>query len=135
MGWVHGSRQAQTYVHLSGEQQRNAILRAYGLVREDNRLDTYLKQCPGCGQQIPVNSEFCPFCYTQFPNGGEQTISQLQTGLMLEIDKLRSSIEMKNVTLAVNGADFPNSNVTIDRSVVDLIVNSVLDRLKEKQKQ
>lgn len=40
-GWVHGSRMTQTYVHLSGQDQDNAILRAYGIeIKEDNPIET-----------------------------------------------------------------------------------------------
>jgi len=31
MGWVHGSKQTRTYVHLSLRDQDNAILKAYGI--------------------------------------------------------------------------------------------------------
>lgn len=33
--WFHGLKQAQTYVHLSGDQQKKAILKAYGLLKEN----------------------------------------------------------------------------------------------------
>lgn len=71
MGWIHGSRQAQTYVHLSGDQQKNAILKSYGLIKVDKTIDTQLKNCPGCGNEIPIESEYCPFCYVEFPNKGK----------------------------------------------------------------
>ena len=134
MGWIHGSKQSQTYVHLSGDQQKNAILKAYGLLKENKQLDTDLKACPGCGQQIPLNADYCPFCYVQFPNGGQQTISQLQTGLMLELDKFRSGIELQKTNVRINGADFPESDIKIDKSVIDLIVNQIMERLKKEQK-
>ncbi len=31
MGWVHGSRQTRTYIHLSMRDHDNAILKAYGI--------------------------------------------------------------------------------------------------------
>ncbi len=133
MGWIHGSRQAQTYVHLSGEQQKNAILKAYGLIKEDRTLDTHLKKCPGCGNEIPMESEYCPFCYVEFPNKGTMTLSQLREGLFLEMEKFRQDIERKNTNVIINGVTFPNSDVKIDQSVVDLIVKEVLNRLKKQQ--
>lgn len=35
MGWIHDSRMTQTYVHLSGRDQDNAILKAYGIDVKD----------------------------------------------------------------------------------------------------
>ena len=125
MGWIHGSKQAQTYVHLSGDQQKKAILKAYGLLKEDKNIDTQLKQCPGCGQQIPINADYCPFCYVQFPNGGMQTISELQSGLMLEMRKFMGQ--------GISFKDASGNEITFDKGIVEIIVNEVMARLKKQQ--
>ncbi|WP_153280112.1 hypothetical protein [Thermoplasma sp. Kam2015] len=61
-------------MHLSGEQRRNAILRAYGLIKEDRKIDAQVKTCPGCGNEIRVDAEYCQLCYVEFPNRSMLTI-------------------------------------------------------------
>ncbi len=50
MGWVHGSRMTQTYVHLSGRDQDRAILKAYGIeMNEDKPIESSMPvKCPRC---------------------------------------------------------------------------------------
>ncbi len=83
MGWVHGSKQSATYVHLSGKQQQKAILKAYGLIDESEKIETGLKSCPSCSNQIDAKAEYCPFCYTDFPGGKERSTAQLRESLLL----------------------------------------------------
>lgn len=83
MGWVHGSKQSATYVHLSGKQQQKAILKAYGLIDETEKIETGLKTCPSCSNQIDAKAEYCPFCYTDFPGGKERSTAQLRESLLL----------------------------------------------------
>ena len=61
MGWVHGSRMTQTYVHLSGRDQDNAILRAYDIeIKEDNPIETQkLSPCPRCKEPNDPKARFC----------------------------------------------------------------------------
>lgn len=64
MGWVHGSRMTQTYVHLSGRDQDNAILRAYGIeIKEDNPIETQKPSpCPRCKEPNDPKARFCWKC-------------------------------------------------------------------------
>ena len=50
MGWVHGSRMTQTYVHLSGRDQDIAILKAYGIaVKKEKPIESQKPSlCPRC---------------------------------------------------------------------------------------
>jgi site-specific recombinase XerD len=63
-GWIQGSDMPSTYVHLSGRDIDNAILRIYGkLPKEDGKeqvLDT--KKCPRCFYENPPESQFCLRC-------------------------------------------------------------------------
>lgn len=90
MGWVHGSKQSATYVHLSGKQQQKAILKAYGLIDETEKIETGLKTCPSCANQIDAKAEYCPFCYTDFPDGKERTVAQLREAFLLKQETLMS---------------------------------------------
>ena len=65
MGWIHGSRQTRTYVHLSAKDQDMAILKAYGIKpEEDNTVrDISPKACPRCNALNPSNAVYCRKCW------------------------------------------------------------------------
>jgi len=58
MGWVHGSKQTRTYVHLSLRDQDNAILKAYGIkVPEDETIkEDKPKESPRCHTLNPSDA-------------------------------------------------------------------------------
>ena len=64
MGWVHGSKQTRTYVHLSGRDQDNAILKAYGIeIKDVGKIEEERpRECPRCHQLSPGNSKYCLTC-------------------------------------------------------------------------
>lgn len=88
MGWIHGSKQPATYVHLLGKQQQKAILKAYGPLDETEKIETGPKTCPSCSNQIDAKAEYCPFCYTDFPDGKERSTAQLRESLLLRQEAL-----------------------------------------------
>jgi integrase len=91
MGWIHGSRQAATYVHLSGEQQRTAILKAYGIQTDTAKVDTGLMDCPACGNKVSVKAMYCPFCYTDFQE--KRSIPQSREGFLYYIGKMEAGMK------------------------------------------
>ena len=68
MGWVHGSKQTRTYVHLSLRDQDNAILKAYGInVNEDETIkEDRPKECPRCHALNPSDAQYCRNCWMPF---------------------------------------------------------------------
>lgn len=68
MGWVHGSRQTRTYVHLSLRDQDNAILKAYGIkVDEDKTIkEEQPKECQRCHELNPSDVSYCRKCWLPF---------------------------------------------------------------------
>ena len=60
MGWVYGSRMTQIYVHLSGRDQDNAILKAYGIeVREERSIESQKPSlCPRCREPNDPKAKF-----------------------------------------------------------------------------
>jgi hypothetical protein len=68
MGWVHGSRQTRTYVHLSLRDQDNAILKAYGIkVDEDETIkEDRPKECQRCHELNPSDATYCRKCWLPF---------------------------------------------------------------------
>jgi integrase/recombinase XerD len=65
MGWIHGSRQTRTYVHLSAKAQDAAILKAYGIKveEEESVKDAKPRACPRCGELNPSNTTYCRKCW------------------------------------------------------------------------
>lgn len=64
LGWTGSSRMAQKYVHLSGQQQKNAILKANGLNPEVKTIKhADLKICQRCGEKNPSTASYCSKCW------------------------------------------------------------------------
>lgn len=63
-GWVQGSDMAATYVHLSGRDVDNALLKLQGLVKEENEEEEKLKVkcCQRCKEPNSPISKFCTRC-------------------------------------------------------------------------
>ena len=67
MGWVHGSGQTRTYVHLSGGDQDRAILKSYGIkVKEDQSVDELPRECVRCKTLNTSIATYCKNCWLPF---------------------------------------------------------------------
>lgn len=63
MGWVQGSKEAATYVHLSGRDMDQAILKLHGLAEEEKEEDKFkIIECPRCGIKNDPGAKFCSQC-------------------------------------------------------------------------
>ena len=92
MGWIHGSRQTRTYVHLSAKDQDRAILKANGLnVEEEETEETpRAKTCPRCGELNPSNSTYCRRCW--LPLNIEEALKQSQ-----RLEKIESAMQVIDI--------------------------------------
>jgi integrase len=61
MGWVQGSKEARTYVHLSGRDLDKDVLQMYGIdiTVEDKKTEFKPKTCPRCGVINDPASTYC----------------------------------------------------------------------------
>ena len=67
MGWVHGSQMSRVYVDLEGKQHESAILKAYGIQKEEKPKEiTRPRECPRCQELNPSNSSQCSRCFLPF---------------------------------------------------------------------
>lgn len=109
MGWVHGSKQTRTYVHLSMRDQDNAILKAYGIkVKEEDKIkEDRPKECPRCHQMNASDAIYCRNCWLPF---------NVETALELE-EKERKATE-----------------ALIESGVIDSIMVEVLKSIPENSK-
>jgi site-specific recombinase XerD len=61
-GWIQGSDMPFTYVHLSGRDIDEAILKMYGKIPKDNGIEFRTKKCPRCFHENPPDAHFCITC-------------------------------------------------------------------------
>ncbi|MFA0822602.1 MAG: zinc-ribbon domain-containing protein [Methanomethylovorans sp.] len=84
LGWVQGSNMPQTYVHLSGKQIDEAILKIHGIIKEEDTMPQLTSTlCPRCGQVNGPTSTFCSRCGMA-----------LRVDVAVDIEKKRSDIAM-----------------------------------------
>jgi integrase len=63
LGWTAGSDMAATYVHLSGKDIDNAILKMNGIEIDDTHTDGLkVGRCPRCKELNPETSQYCGKC-------------------------------------------------------------------------
>jgi len=61
-GWTPSSRQAQTYIHMSGRDVEESIKKMYGLVEEEPEDIRRPIKCPRCKEINPAKSVKCESC-------------------------------------------------------------------------
>ena len=64
-GWVQSSDMPSVYVHLSGRDVDNALLRAHGIIpsqEEKGKLTFTTIVCPRCKHRVNAEDKFCPAC-------------------------------------------------------------------------
>jgi integrase/recombinase XerD len=63
LGWVQGSNMAAIYVHLSGRDVDNALLKMHGIVTDDTKdVQMSPKQCTRCTTMNSPTTKFCSKC-------------------------------------------------------------------------
>ncbi|MCI0564101.1 MAG: hypothetical protein MN733_36965 [Nitrososphaera sp.] len=63
-GWIQASDMAAVYVHLSGRDVDNAVLKVYGITKEQETEKSILtpKTCDRCQLRNPSDNKFCSRC-------------------------------------------------------------------------
>lgn len=116
LGWTRDSNMASVYVHLSGRDVDNAILRLNGLSTIEKKENELLKvkNCARCKERNSPLSEFCSRCG-----------SPLDVRTAIELDEKRRT------------GDEVISMLVKDPKVQEIIINSILSdaEFKEKMKQ
>ncbi len=123
MGWVHGSRMTRTYVHISGRDQDNAILKAYGIeVEETTPIETNKPMdCPRCNEPNDSKSRFCWKCGMIL----DKTLTE---------NRLREEVATIENRIYKSGAvDSSTKDLmkTFPDDYKDLIIESVLQRIMD----
>jgi len=63
-GWAQDSKMAAVYVHLSGRDVDNTLLKVYGIKNNEEKKERVFKprECPRCRQVNNANNRFCSRC-------------------------------------------------------------------------
>jgi integrase len=123
MGWVHGSRMTQTYVHLSGRDQDKAILKAYGIeVKEEKPIESERpSSCPRCREPNDPKARFCWKC------------GMILDHSLTEKKLKEEAKEIENTLLKSNVVDQPTKRLieSFPDEFKDLILETVLKQIVE----
>ncbi len=91
-GWSQDSKMSKIYIHLSGRDVDNAILNAYGLIKqEDNGSPLEVKECLRCKHKNEATALYCERC------GMPLTITEKEYKAMMLKDMLLSREDIKNI--------------------------------------
>jgi len=89
-GWTQGSKMCQTYVHLSGRNLDDTLLKAYGISVDNTPKEKELTpiQCPRCSTVNGATGKFCYKCG-----------AALDLITAIDVDKGRASLTMELMDL------------------------------------
>ncbi len=89
-GWTQGSKMTQIYVHLSGRNLDDTLLKSYGIIKENTHKEKDLApiQCPRCGTINGATGKFCYKCG-----------AALDMITAVNVDKDRASLTMELMDL------------------------------------
>ena len=110
MGWVHGSKQTQTYVHLSEKDVDNAILKAYGVeVKEKDhvKIDDLPRKCERCGEINTSDSKFCKRCALPLDKALLNELDEKESKAISILDNLKDldPVEQKLLEMVHNSPE------------------------------
>jgi integrase/ribosomal protein L40E len=125
MGWIHGSKMSATYVHLSAEAQKSAILKAYGLEKEDTVIQARKPiKCARCGTENLSDAVYCRQCWLPLTTKASLDLKEKEDHIQKELEN-RGMINPQVKAIIEN---MPESERTgILASIIELA-------LKEKDK-
>jgi len=63
-GWTQDSKMAGVYVHMSGRNVDNALLKIYGIKNDEEKRESIFKpkECPRCQKVNQATNKFCSRC-------------------------------------------------------------------------
>ena len=125
MGWTGSSRMAQKYVHLSAQQQKNAVLTANGYEPEVKTIkQAALITCNRCGEKNPSTSEYCIKCWFPLSTKAALVLRERQEKIEKElVEKNAISAEVQKIL-----SQIPETEKT---GILATIVQELLNKKKE----
>jgi len=106
LGWVPGSNMPATYVHLSGRDVDEAILKLRGLQPKEEKIESTLapKKCPRCSLINKATGKFCMRC---------GSVLDLETAVTMQDE--------------IKGMDEKLSNLLRDEEVQKVLVKKMIE--------
>ena len=95
LGWTKSSNMASVYVHMSGRDVDNAILKLHGIETEEATKKFTINKCSRCKEINPENALFCFKCGLPLTQEASITVESIKTDYvqLADLDEIR---EMKN---------------------------------------
>ncbi len=91
LGWVQGSSMAAIYVHLSGRDVDNALLKMHGMAPEETReVKMSPKKCVRCSTMNAPTSKFCCRCHAALDLSAAIDFDKERNAVMVELFDLMS---------------------------------------------
>ena len=88
-GWEIGSKMPRTYLHLTNEQVRRAVLRTYGKAKPEDETKVITHwTCPRCKKETPLGDNYCSRCSAS----REGKVLSQSAKLQAENDVLKKSV-------------------------------------------
>jgi len=100
-GWVQGSRMAATYVHLSGKEVDNALLKLQGIKVDEDNKESKLKvvACPRCEEKNSPISKFCCRCGSPMDASTAEQIDEYKAKVERLMNELIKNPKILNALL------------------------------------
>ena len=98
-GWQPGSNMTSVYVHLSGRDTQNAMLKSYGIVTEEDEKGNKVEHCGQCDEIISPGMNHCPRCgkpITQEAKDKSDNMQMLISTLLSDPEILKQFSEVLN---------------------------------------
>lgn len=106
-GWSTSSKMPQRYIHYFGNESSTSILKAKGIIKENEDFTQNIlrpKQCPSCNESNRNDSKFCTKCKMilsydlyKVKDEDENKIRKLETemeNITSKMDKIMSLIQL-----------------------------------------
>lgn len=103
LGWVQGSGMPGVYVHLSGRDTEDAILKMYGKSKTEETLpELTSRTCPRCKKENGPTSSFCAQCGLPLDMQALQNSQKREEFMMMLVEKIMSDPQYQNIWNNIN---------------------------------
>ncbi|WP_082092939.1 tyrosine-type recombinase/integrase [Methanosarcina siciliae] len=98
LGWVPGSNMPAVYVHLSGRDTDEAILRMYGKSTKEEKLPELISRtCARCGKENGPTTRYCAGCGLPLDIEAMQEVDESRAKLMRAIELMMKDEEIRTL--------------------------------------
>jgi len=136
LGWIPGTKMAAVYVHLSGRDLEQPMLKLYGLENEDKPKEALLKpsKCWKCGAMNPTDASVCTQCGVFLKVEAAVQAEQDREKELDEFKNRLTEMEREMERLRLHSAPVTNAPKLTDKEIDRIIENrkELLRKLEEQ---